>query len=242
MFTIDKGILTRPVVILVYGAPGTGKSELASQFGNTLFLDCESGTDFLNVERIRLNDFEELIKAIRVAATLDYETIVVDSLTAVTAFALEQTLKEYGVDDISKPGYGAGYAKHRNNIMRVINGIDYLKSQKKNVVLLAHTKVRTANDPSLPDFNIIEFDTNDKVVSEIGSRMDAVFYMRHQIYKTGEKASSTGARELITQDRGGTIAKSRFQLEPVYVFENETDNEKRKITFKSFWEKVKSHV
>ena len=48
MLPIKSGRLNKPVKAVIYGLEGTGKSTLAAQTPNPLFLDTEGGTTYLD--------------------------------------------------------------------------------------------------------------------------------------------------------------------------------------------------
>ena len=57
----------RPIFLM--GAPGIGKSTLASQFPNPLFIDTEGGTAHMDVRRIsKPESFDELIDIVQEVA------------------------------------------------------------------------------------------------------------------------------------------------------------------------------
>ena len=49
---ISNGKVIRPQKVVIYGSEGIGKSTLAAQFPNPLFIDTEGGTAQLDVRRI----------------------------------------------------------------------------------------------------------------------------------------------------------------------------------------------
>lgn len=59
---ITSGKVVRPQKVVIYGAEGIGKSTLAAQFPNPLFIDTEGGTAQLDVRRIeKPGSFDELV-------------------------------------------------------------------------------------------------------------------------------------------------------------------------------------
>ena len=92
-------------VTLIYGAPKIGKSTLASQFPDTLFLATEDGLRSLEVFKLpevgcftTFSQLMEAVKTIRQHAMLDkeprYKTIVVDTIDNVYHLASAQVCEE----------------------------------------------------------------------------------------------------------------------------------------------------
>ena len=66
---IETGILNTPLKVVIDGPEGLGKTTLASKFPNPLFLDTEGSTVRLNVRRIKITSWEDLLEAIKYVKT-----------------------------------------------------------------------------------------------------------------------------------------------------------------------------
>ena len=65
MLKIEEGIKRRAIKTVIMGPEGIGKSTLASEFPNPLFIDTENGTSTLNIRRVICNkSWHELISII----------------------------------------------------------------------------------------------------------------------------------------------------------------------------------
>ena len=63
--TITQGPVRRAQKVVPYGSEGIGKSTLAAQFPDPLFIDTEGGTSHLDVRRISFDgSFGDLIETI----------------------------------------------------------------------------------------------------------------------------------------------------------------------------------
>lgn len=244
MFNIEKGLIKSSSIILLYGPPGVGKSELASYSSNALFADLEEGTRFLNVNRVRIDAFDDLPKLINFVSTNnEYDTLVIDTLSAAHRLAEKLTLQQLGVKSLRQVPYGGGMVELRKNISRLLVGVDLMRKANKTLIFIAHSKIRNVKDPTQEDYDRIEFDMDEKLTNDFSGVCDGVFYLRPQIRaidRQGDKqVVSSGKRELIMSDKGGVLAKSRFNIGTSYEFDFQEDETKRATQYKNFWQKLK---
>ena len=98
MLNITHGIMARPQKVVIYGPEGIGKTTLASQTPDPLFIDTEGGSAHLDVRRIEgLKDWEELLSTVKeVAVTKDIcKTLVLDTADWAEQLAISHILKTY---------------------------------------------------------------------------------------------------------------------------------------------------
>lgn len=243
MFEIVSGIIKRPVLITLYGPPGTGKSLLASTFGKTLFADCESGTEFMQVDRVSLITWEKVLEFAQWAASQSHETIVFDSLTSIERMATTSVLKNNNWANLAAPDYGEGYAALTTQVLRLLTAMEWLRTKGKNVVLVAHSKVKEVKDPTQANYDRLEFDCNKNLVQPIAAAMDGIFLMRSKLTSVDRKGDKTtlgtGDREIILSDKGGALSKTRFNnIKGTVEIENEPDGEKLKQVYATFWKEL----
>lgn len=222
MFEIKRGIVAEPFFLIIYGVPGIGKTYLASKAPNCIIADMERGSSRIDCSRVEIKDFVSLLKFCAWVAEQPFETVTFDTLTAIDKLVTEFTCKENKWKNLNQPGFGQGHVAYRSNWQRFINGCTHLVEQKKNVILLAHSKVRTANDPMLEQFDRFEFDADKNVAPGILSVVDACFFYRHQVRVMENDAGrsmgkGTGNRELYTTEKGNSLGKSRFNNLPEII-------------------------
>jgi hypothetical protein len=245
MFQVERGYSYRNIFSVIYGQPGCGKTHLASQSESALIADLEDGSSFLDTKRVKLTAFDELLKFIKWAGSQDeYKTIVFDSLTAIERYATAHVLKSMGWASLETPGYGKGYAEMCDSVKRVLAGIEYLRDQrKKDVILIAHARVRTVIDPSQESYDRWEFDCYKNLTNPVVSMADAVMYLRpavHSVTNKGDKRTfASGRRELLLADKGGALAKNRLRHMPELVEFEQGNTDEVNEQYKSFWNKVR---
>ena len=109
---ITSGKVIRPQKVVIYGAEGIGKSTLAAQFPNPLFIDTEGGTAQLDVRRIeKPGSFDELISVVNeVAADPDIcKTLILDTADWAEQMCIAGVCAKYKKAGIEDFGYGKGY-------------------------------------------------------------------------------------------------------------------------------------
>jgi len=249
MFEVKQGIIKRPFSVLLYGVPGIGKTLMASQCGRALVCDVENGSSFLDVERIEALDFATILKAMTWVATTDYDTLVLDSVSAIERAVIEHTCASNGWKTLEDPGYGRGHVIMRSNWQRIMAGMEFVKSKGKSVVLIGHSKVRPVAEPGAESYDRFEFDADKNVLPQLVSQLDAVFFLRDQRRITTDAdtkrnvARSTGKRELVLSDRATSLGKNRFDHMPEYVeFDKVPTQEEAKSAYREFWKQVKQEA
>jgi hypothetical protein len=151
---ISSGKKGRAQKIVIYAPEGFGKSTLASQFPNPLFLDVEGSTSQLDVDRIERADLPDL-RAVEtalaeVAKIGPWKTLIVDTVDWLESMALDAIVadanspKIKGVEDF---GYGKGYTLLKERVTILLSRLDAVVSAGITVVLLAHSKVTKFEPP-----------------------------------------------------------------------------------------------
>jgi len=221
-FEISTGVLQEPFSCLIYGPPKSGKSFLAAQAPSPLFLDAEKGTGQLDTARASVVDGFALFRAMTWAATTNHRTIVIDSLTAIEKMLTDKVCKENGQKNIEGFGFGKGYQVLKAEWVRFANGIKFLKDKDKNVILVAHSRIKAFADPLSETYDRYEVDMDKNSVTTITSLVDAILFLRPRtLVRASEDekrkiAVGTG-RELHTAESPAFIAGNRFGLKPVYI-------------------------
>ena len=146
---ITKGKINRAQKVVIYGSEGIGKSTLAAEFPSPLFIDMEGGTSHLDVARIaRPADFEALLETVNAVAEQNVcKTLVIDTADWTEQLCVEAILKKYRQTSIESFGYGKGYTYLSEEMTRLLHALDGVIASGKNVVLVAHAKMRKQELP-----------------------------------------------------------------------------------------------
>lgn len=226
---IISGILEKPVKGLIYGPQGVGKSSLAKDMPNPIFIDVEGGTTRLDVKRTpRPMNWAHLMQIVRdLASDLQgFQTIVFDTSDWMERLAVAHILgingsTEMGKDASGKKDWGKSYTQLTELWSSFLTQIesDFIDSRKAHVVFLAHS---TTKRFELPEENG-EFDKYMLKMSERAGGLvkewcELMLFVNYQtmvIVKESEKKGKAqgGARRMMYADnRASFEAKNRFSL------------------------------
>lgn len=223
---ITIGKQMRPMIHMIYGLPGVGKTTWASSFPDPLIIDLEKGSYHLDVARIDdVANYDALMQTLQAIAsgveeTKKFRTIVIDSIEAMEALMCDHICIEGNVASIEKydGGFGKGYARLRElarGVMTVLRKIT--ETRGATVILIGHSQQKQFSDPSEnTTFDRYTMRVNDKMGSVIRDLSDNVFFACHKVYTTKEngktKAFSEGERVMKTEWRAAFDAKNRMSL------------------------------
>src|SRR6516225_6030086 len=105
---------TNNPIVLIHGAPGRGKTTLASRFERPLFFALERGIPSgIEVAAVADADsFEAVLTTLREIysdGAGDYRTIVFDTLDVLEAHLIEYVCAKYQWKNIEQPAFGKGW-------------------------------------------------------------------------------------------------------------------------------------
>jgi len=227
----------KPPRILAYGPPGIGKTTLASEFPDAVFVQVEEGTP-AGVELTSwglIESFGGVMDAISTLASNDhdYKTIVVDSVTALQRLVFAETCergdekgnRKANIEDF---GYGKGYVYALRVWQDFLDGLNYLRNTKgMAVVLLGHSKVERFDDPETVSYDRYEIDLHDKSKGLIEREMDAILLLKSPVSVEKEEqgfnkersiAKGGTQRWIYTVGRPSFVAKNRYKLPDKFLY------------------------
>lgn len=234
-FDTSRGRLTDTAQrVVIYGPGGVGKSTLAALIktvglGN-LFLDLESETDDLNVERIAagengIQNFEDLRAALRMLASSKYDVVTIDNMTKaeqlITQWVLANVRTQKGakVTSLEGYGYGKGYTHVYETFLHLLGDLDALTRAGKHIILICHDVAATVPNPEGDDFLQYQPRLISTRNADIRARLKE--WARHVLFVSLDKAVDSdgkatggGTRTIYAQALPTHMAKSRFLTGP----------------------------
>jgi len=218
---ITKGIERTAAKVTLHGPAGVGKTTLASQFPNPLFLDTENGSRMIDCHRVRCSDWMTLKGALVNLArdSMGYQTVVIDSgdwaEELLCLYLQSKDEKQRHPDDLPYGGGGVLIAKH---FSAMLADCSMLVERGINVVVIAHSVVKRVSPPDLEEaYDRYELKMRPKVAPKLLEWSDAVFFAN---FKTrvveGDDGKLRGRggkeRKLFCERSAAWDAKNRYGL------------------------------
>ena len=230
-FTITKGSdEEKGIKTVIYGVEGVGKTLLASQFPDPVFIDTEgSTTHYKHISKLpkpkSWNELKEMIRFI--SNKKPCKTLVIDTFDWAEQAEVEGMLEENKWPSIESAGYGKGYVLSAERIARFLKDLDDLIIDKGiNVVLNCHAQIRKVELPEEQgSYDKYELKLGDKTKSRTSPLVkewaDILLFCNYKTYvetttdgfgNTKGKATG-GTRRVMYATRNATWdAKNRFGL------------------------------
>ena len=151
----------------------------------------------------------------------DYQTLVIDSVTALERFFIQHVID----NDPKKPksinqamgGYGAGLQAVAAMHQRVRKASGLLNERKgMHVVFVAHADTETIELPDQDPYTRYSLRLGRKSVAPYVDDSDVVGFLKLETFTTGDgerkKAISDGTRVLVTYATAANISKNRYGI------------------------------
>lgn len=222
---ITKGKRARAQKVVIYGIEGIGKSSLASQFPEPLFIDTEGSTDNMDVARldkptswIMLNNQIAFIKANPTVC----KTLVIDTIDWAESLCVDNLCAMHGKKGIEDFGYGNGYVYAKEEMGRFLNKLQDLIEIGINVVLTAHAQIRKFELPDeMGSYDKYELKLGKKTSSQTAPLVkewaDLLLFCNYKTYlisqeKSTKKKAQGNQRVMYTEHNPAWDAKNRHGL------------------------------
>ena len=147
--SIRKGPQARAIRTVIYGPEGIGKSTLASQFPDVVFVDFEHGTDSMDVARFDTPEsFDGVLTLLSSIAQEDVcKTVVLDTADKLEQLISRHVCFKYGIGSIEDAGFGKGYTYLAEEWIELMKVCDKVIDSGKNIVFVAHAQMRKFEQP-----------------------------------------------------------------------------------------------
>lgn len=174
-----------PKNLIIFGVPKIGKTTILSTLDDCLIIDFESGSDYVEALKVKVNtlaELKELCLEIKKAGN-PYKFIAVDTVTTLEEFAKPIALANYkktpaGASfegDILLAPMGSGYAYVREAVEKILSMIS---SVTTNVILVGHVKDKAIVSSSGAEVgNIKDFDLTGKLGRILAAKSDAIGFV-----------------------------------------------------------------
>lgn len=216
---VESGKSRGNLFLTIYGVPGIGKSTFAANFPSPIFLCTEDGAKEIGVERLSVTKSADLKEYLQDLSQDEhtYKTVVIDSLDHYETILHREIAAANKVKSIGDMAYGTGYAKALAEWNSTLLSLSALKT-KMNVILIAHSQIKTVNDPTAPlPYDRYSLKLHAKAADLVIEISDAVLFLNYETIVEERSANKgraigDGARKLYASHAPGHIAKNRYGL------------------------------
>jgi len=181
---IVKSISRDPKLLILYSIPKIGKTTILSKLPNSLLIDLEDGSDFVDAVKIKVNNLKELkeVGTAIIKAKRPYKTVIIDTTTKLEEWCLDYALELYKAqpiganfegDSVLELSRGAGYYWLRKAFQEWINKI---KKLADNIILVCHLKDSSIEKKG-KEVSHKEIDLTGKLKTIISTDADAICYL-----------------------------------------------------------------
>lgn len=215
-----RGRIERAQKVVIYGPEGIGKTSLAAQFPNPLFIDTEGGTTHLDVVRTPQPSSWTMLKS-----QIDYvkknpdicSTLVIDTADWAEQLCADDICARYQKKSIEEFGYGKGYVYLAEEFARFLHLLNDLIDVGINVVLTAHAQMRKFEQPDeMGAYDRWEMKLQKKTAPIVKEWADIVLFANYKTFvvKTddGSNKAQGGKRIMHTTHHPCWDAKNRHDL------------------------------
>ena len=221
--TLVKKQPKKPPRVLLYSIAGWGKSTLAASMPKPVFLDIEDGLSGLDALSFPVpKNYDDFLAQLGmlIKEKHEYKTVVIDTLSSLEKLIFDKVCIENNVKAIDKIGYAKGYSFALEYWNKIIQGMNLLRDKGIAPVLLAHSEIKTINDPLKDPYDQFVLRLHKHSAALTTQWSDLILFGTHKVVvtKSGDglgaknKGIGEGERIVYTESRPAFLAKSRMDL------------------------------
>lgn len=230
-FTIASIMTARrddPLRVIIYGAPGVGKTSAAAHFPGPVLLRTEDGASGIDVPTFpMIKSLADLSAALGALIHDDhaFKSLIIDSLDWLEPLVWAAVCEENDKKSIEAFGFNHGYKAALEKWKSIFKALEALRLKKgMNIVLTAHADMKKIDPPDDPPFMMYDLKLNSLASNYITEWADFMFYLAIERAVVGPdarlgtkgKATTTGARVASSGASASYKAKSRRAI-PAHI-------------------------
>lgn len=215
-----------PPVITLYAVDGSGKTTLASEFLDPLYLPTEGERPPSDVDMATPGTIESLDDLLDVFGELlttehDRKTVIIDSLDGLEPLVWKATCRRLGITSIEEAGFGKGYVEADTEWNEMLSGAAALAQSGICVVMLAHPEIVRFDSPITDPYSRYQPKLHKRANALIREKSDIVAFMNYRIsIKEKEVARQVKVshaeggkeRQIHLVEGAGFLAKNRYSM------------------------------
>ena len=155
-FSVSGGFHYAPYKFVIYGPEGIGKTSLAAQFPDPVFIDTEGSTRYYDVKRITgpsgqavPSSWQMMLDMVTAVSRgeIPCKTLVIDSLDWAETICSRHVCDKAQKSGIEDFGYGKGYTYLEEEFGRLLNLLNEVYGRGINIACTAHATMRRVELP-----------------------------------------------------------------------------------------------
>ncbi|ABF71355.1 p077 [Rhizobium phage 16-3] len=222
-----------PPIILLYGVDGIGKTSLAAEFPDPIYLATDgerapSDVDLLGPSNddgtpAYIESFEDIIDIFGElwATEHDRKTVIIDSLDGFEPLVWRATCARLGIESIESAGFGKGYVEADTEWNEFLSAVSALAQRGICVVMLAHPEIVRFDSPVTDPYSRYQPKLHKRANALVREKSDIVAFLNYRIsIKEKEVARQTKIahaeggkeRQIHLNEGAGFNAKNRYSM------------------------------
>lgn len=214
-------------ILLFYGTAGMGKTTLALDAPNPVYLQISPERPPMGVETTSFGEITSWAQVCEALTALyeqehEFKTVIIDSLDALEPILWKDVCIQHQWANIEAPGYGKGYMIADGHWRQLIDMCDYLRRDRgMTVIWLALALAKDHEEPGAQSYKRYDLKLHKRAEGLLTQAADAVLFINTRVViketeagfgKKNTHAEGGGARWLFTDTRPAFVAKNRFNM------------------------------
>lgn len=222
----------KPPVITIYGVDGVGKTSLAAEFPDPIYLPTDGERAPADIDLPTPGTIESLDDLFDVIGQLltedhDRKTVIIDSLDGLEPLVWAATCKRLNVGSIEEPGYGRGFVEADAEWNEFLAAVGALRERGIAVVLLAHPEIVRFDSPTSDPYSRYTIKLHKRAGALVREKSDIVAFVNYRVSlkekEVGHNKKVTHAeggqeRQILLEERAGFVAKNRYSMPDKLTF------------------------
>lgn len=224
---LRRANLHLPPLNLIYGAPGLGKTSLALEAPNTVYIQVAPEAPPRGIEPVgfgELISYEQIGEAMKslYAEKHVFTHVVIDSMDALEPLIWQETCRRNNWQTIETPGFGKGYLAADDVWREFITRCERLRRERGlQVTWLGLADASNHEEPGQQPYKRYAMKLHKRGHGLLTQAADAVLFINTKVTvkevdtgfnRTSAHAEGGGTRWLFTDGRPAFEAKNRFNM------------------------------
>jgi len=221
----------RPPITLIYGVDGVGKTSLAAEFPDAIYLATagENPPNDVDLPKVDIDSFDTLRTWIGdlIGDDHPFKTVIIDSLDGIEPLVQAETCRRIGAQSIdsneqgSPTSYGRGFVEADVEWGDFMGACMALTQRGIAVVLIAHPEIKRFDSPVSDPYDRYGVKLQKRAAALVREKSDIVAFMN---YRVSLKSKEVGIKKSVTHAEGGKerqvhltegagfVAKNRYSM------------------------------